>query len=278
MSYQTIAESGALSQDRLEEANLAFKQQQQKVLAQQAIVAKHQSAIARQQQAIAAAKARLDNMSAALNPSDSEIAIAQKRITQAEARGEATLSNLRRERETLKQQTIDTQKQLERYQRQLQQKIKESDRNTIKASASGTLFKLNLRNLGQNIQSGAEIALIAPLNTSLLAKAYVSPQDINQVNLNQPAQLKISACPYPDYGTLKGKVTQISPDAIQTEDNSSSKSGFYEVTIQPETSKLSQGNNQCSLQLGMEAKADIIAKKETVLRFLLKKARLIVDF
>ena len=275
--YQTIAESGALSQDRLEETNLAVQQQQQKVLAQQAIVAKHQSTIFRQKQAIAAAKARLNNMSAALNPSDSEIAIAQKRITQVKARGEATLADLRRERETLKQQAIDTQKQLERHQHQLQQKIKESDHHTIKASASGTLLKLNIRNLGQNMQSGAEIAHIAPENTFLIAKAYVSPQDINQVNLNQPVQLKISACPYPDYGTLKGKVTQISPDAIQTEDNSSSKSSVYEVTIEPESSTLNQGNNQCSLQLGMEAKADIIAKKETILKFLLRKARLIMD-
>ena len=275
--YQTIAESGALSQDRLEETNLALQQQQQQVFSQQATVAKYKSAISRQKQAIVAAKARLDNMSAALNPSDSEIAIAKTRITQVKARGEATLANLRREQETLKQQAIDTQKQLERHQHQLQQKIQDSDRHTIKASASGTLFKLNLRNIGQSLQSGTEIAHIAPENTVFIAKAYVAPQDINQVNLNQPVHLKISACPYPDYGTLKGRVTQISPDAIQAKDNSSSKSGLYEVTIQPETLTLSQANNQCSLQLGMEAKADIIAKKETVLKFLLRKARLIVD-
>lgn len=277
--YQTIAQSGALSQDRLEEINLAFQQQQQEVFAQQATVGRYQSAIARQQQAIAAAKARLDNMRASLNPSDSEIAIANKRITQVQARGEATLANLRREQEVLKQQAIDTQKQLERHQHQLEQIIKDSDRHTVKASASGTLFKLNLRNPGQNVQSGAEIAQIAPINTSLLAKAYVSAQNINQVSLGQSAQLMISACPYTDYGTLKGKVTQISPDAIQPENNSSSKPSLYEVTIEPESSTLNQGegNNRCSLQLGMEGKADIIAQEETVLRFLLRKARLSVN-
>ena len=280
--YESIAKTGALSKDRMEEAKLAYLQQEQEVRSQQAIVERAQSAISRQRQAIAAAQARLNNMVAALNPSNAEIAIAQKRITQAQASGEATLATLNREREVLKQQTIDTQKQLERYNRQLQQTRKNSDRTVIKAPSNGTLFQLNLRNSGQNVQSGTEIAKIAPENSSLLAKAYVKPQDINQITIGQPAQLRISACPYPDYGTLKGEVTQVSPDAIatqggSTEDNIANSQGLYEVTIQPESLTLSQGAHQCGLQLGMEGEADIIAKEETVLKFFLRKARLVAD-
>ena len=280
--YQTIAETGALSQDRLEETKLAYLQQEQEVRSQQAAVERSQSAISRQKQAIAAAQARLNTAVASLNPSDAEIAIAQKRITQAQASGEATLATLNREREVLKQQAIDTQKQLERYNRQLEQAFINSDRTIIKAPTSGTIFQLNLRNSGQNVQPGTEIAKIAPENSSLLAKAYVNPQDINQITIGQPAQLRISACPYPDYGTLKGKVTQVSPDAIPTQgnpapDNTANSQGLYEVTIQPESLTLSQGNNKCALQLGMEGKADIIAKEETVLKFLLRKAKLIGD-
>lgn len=220
--------------------------------------------------------------SAQVQEAQANLNLAQVELEQAQASGEATLATLNREREVLKQQAIDTQKQLERYQRQLKQALINSDRTIIKAPTSGTLFQLNLRNSGQNVQSGTEIAQIAPKNTSLLAKAYVNPQDINQVKIGQSAQLRISACPYPDYGTLKGKVTQVSPDAIQTpgdtaQDNLANSQGLYEVTIKPETLTLSQGNNKCVLQLGMEGKADIIAKEETVLRFLLRKARLIVD-
>ena len=280
--YQSIAQTGALSQDRLEEAKLAYLQQEQEVRSQQAIVERAQSAISRQGQAIAAAQARLNTTVAALNPSDAEVAIAQKRITQAQASGEATLATLNREREVLKQQAIDTQKQLERYNRQLKQTRKNSDRTVIKAPTSGTLFQLNLRNSGQNVQSGTEIAKIAPESSSLLAKAYVKPQDINQITIGQPAQLKISACPYPDYGVLKGQVTQVSPDAIatqggSTEDNIANSQGLYEVTIKPESLTLSQGAHQCGLQLGMEGEADIIAKEETVLKFFLRKARLVAD-
>ena len=278
--YQSIAQTGALSQDRLEETKLAYLQQEQEVRAQQASVKRSQSAINRQNQAIAAAQARLDNMVAALNPSDAEVAIAQNRITQTQASGKATLATLNREREALKQQAMDTQKQLERYQRQLKQSLKNSDGAIIKAPTNGTLFQLNLRNSGQNVQPGTEIAKIAPEDSSLLAKAYVKPQDINQITIGQPAQLRISACPYPDYGTLKGQVTQVSPDAISTQGGAGAANtaqGLYEVTIQPESLTLSQGAHKCGLQLGMEGEVDIIAKEETVLKFFLRKARLVSD-
>ncbi len=280
--YQAIADSGALSQDFLEEAILEHQQQEQQVLAQQATVQRYRSAIARQNQAISAAQARLNNMSAALNPNDDEVAIAQKRINQAKASGNATIANFNREKEALNQQVIEITKQLERHQRQLQQAQINRDRTIIKAPISGTLFQLNLRNSGQNVQAGTEIAQIAPEQTSLLVKAYLNPQDINQVHVGRPAQMRISACPYPDYGVLKGEVTQVSPDAIQTvggnsQETNTNAQGLYEVTIKPESSTLSQGKSTCSLQLGMEGRADIIAKEETVLRFLLRKARLIVD-
>ena len=52
---------------------------------------------------------------------------------------------------------------------------------------------------------------------------------------------------------------------------------FYEVTIEPEYLSLGKDNNQCTLQLGMEGRADIITREETVLKFLLRKARLLTD-
>jgi multidrug efflux pump subunit AcrA (membrane-fusion protein) len=103
--------------------------------------------------------------------------------------------------------------------------------------------------------------------------------------------LRVSACPYTDYGTLKGVVSQISEDTIKPQNNgatataaataSSQQEGavgtFYEVTIQPEVLSLGKGKNQCQIQVGMEGRADIISKEETVLQFFLRKARLIPD-
>ncbi len=288
--YQKIAASGALSQNQVEEAQLEVEQRRQDVIAQKAAVERQQREIARRRQAIAAARARVKNVRVALNPSNAEVAIATENIAQEQATGQATLATLKREKEALIQQAIEIQKQIERDTSDLKQIEKDLQQTAIKASADGVLFQLALNNPGQTVLPGEEIARIAPVNTSLSIQALVPAQEIGNLELGQLAQIKISACPYPDYGVLQGVVNNISPDAIDLQSNSSNGSktptsasqsfgaAFYEVAIKPESLTLGQPNNQCSLQLGMEGVADITTKEETVLKFMLRKARLITDF
>ena len=284
--YTIIAKSGALSQNQLEEAQLDVKQKEQAIISQQAAIQRQNQEIARQKQAVAAAQARLNNSQVALNPSDAEFAIALENIEQEKATGEATLSSLKREKEALIQQQIEIQQQQARDRQELQQLEKDLTRTAIKATADGILFQLNLRNSGQTVTLGAEIAQIAPLDRSLVIQALVPAQEIDKVEIDRPVQIKVSACPYPDYGILKGVVSDIAPDSITPQINSASSSvnsatnleaGFYPITIEPENLVLGKAENLCKIQLGMEGQADIIAKEETVLQFLLRKSRLSMD-
>ncbi|MGH2413697.1 MAG: HlyD family secretion protein, partial [Microcystaceae cyanobacterium] len=285
--YQDAAELGALSQDQLSEAQLAVEQQEQAVQAQTATVEAQKKTIAERQQAVQAAVARRQRARAALNPTQSEVAIASEQIAQEKASEKATLATLNKEREALIQQQIELQKKLDRDTRELQQVEIDLSQTTLKATADGIIAKLNLRNPGQTVRSGEEIAQIVPSHSPLVMKASVSPQDIGKLAVGQPVQMRVSACPYPDYGTLKGVVSQISKDtnkstenreAIATSPTSNQQLAFYEVTIKPTRLVLGKGNNQCAVQLGMEGRADIISREETVLQFLLRRARLIADF
>lgn len=284
--YQTIAASGALSQNQLEEAQLAVVQQQEAVAAQQATVEQHQKGIERQRQAVEAARARLENTRAALNPIDAEVAIAEENIARERATGKATLASLHRDKEALIQQRLEIEKQIESDNSELQQVEKEIAQTAIAAPADGILFQLNLRNAGQTVRMGDQIARIAPSQTVLAIEALVAARDIGKVKIGQPAQIRVTACPYPDYGTLKGSVTNISPDVISSQNNrsseevvaNSSSNNFYAVAIEPESLSLNLGQKKCLVQLGMEGRADIISREETVLQFLLRKARLIADF
>ena len=125
----------------------------------------------------------------------------------------------------------------------------------------------------------------------MLLKARVATQDISSIRSGQRGQLRVSACPYPEYGRLKGTVTAVSPDAIvgnRTDSESfaaastatffnSEKSRYYEIIIEPEQIVLRQGKRQCRLRAGMEAEATIIARQETILELALRKARLLSD-
>jgi HlyD family secretion protein len=243
------------------------------------------------QAAVKSARARRKRTEATLNPTAATVAIAQERIAQEQAKGEATLATLRKEREALIQRRVEFQNQLSHDQKELQQIQSEQRKSVIRASSDGIILNLNLRNPGQVVRPSDAIAQIAPNNVPLLVKATVATQDINHVAIGQNVQLRIFACPYPDYGTLNGVVSAISPDAVTPQTNSAGatsppatteadtnpSASYFEVTIQPERLSLGNGDRQCSIKPGMQANADIISKEETPLQFILRKARLLTD-
>ncbi|MEH2425462.1 MAG: HlyD family efflux transporter periplasmic adaptor subunit [Nostoc sp.] len=295
--YESVAAQGALSKDQLEEAQLAARQQEQAVKAQQAAVEVQQQTIERLQQAVSAVIARRQRAQVAVNPSNTEVTVATERIAQEKAGGESSKATSEKERQALVKQQIEIEKQLEHDTSELKQAQIDLAQTTIAATADGIVSQLNLRNPGQTVQAGEELVQIVPTNAPQVLKAAVASENQSKLKIGQKVQMRVSACPYPDYGTLNGKVQAISPDAMssagyanapQNNGTNASMNGttspkaavagaFYEVTIEPETLVLGKGKNQCHIQLGMEGRADIISREETVLQFFLRKARLMSD-
>jgi HlyD family type I secretion membrane fusion protein len=267
--YAPLAESGALSKDKLEEAVLDVQQQEQEV---------------------AAAVAGVQQAQTAVNPSDAEVAIASAQIGQARASGQGAIANLTKEQEALVQQRIQIQEKAVRDQQDLQQVETDLSRTQITATTDGIIAKLNLRNADQTVAAGQEIAKIVPSHAKLMIKVSIGSQDVDKVKIGQQTQLRVSACPYTDYGTLKGTVKTISPDAIAPpaqKDPSDqtptpgqaggSAAPIYEVMVEPQSLALKQRSKACKIQPGMEGRIDIISKQETVLQWLLRKARFMAD-
>jgi HlyD family secretion protein len=234
---------------------------------------------------LSSAEAQLSRVEAALNPSEAEIEIASQNIVQQRASGEATLAMLLRERQQLLQRVTEYQTTLGNYEDDLRQIEADISSAVIRAPVSGVIQEFTLRNSGQMVEQGELVARIALADNALEVKAFVAIQDIGDIVVGQTVFMRVSACPYPDYGTLRAMVTAISPDAITSQDPgriAERGTGFgsmtaYEVTARPETLVLEDDGRSCKIQAGMEGRADIVSREETVLRFLLRKARLITD-
>ncbi|AFZ27613.1 multidrug resistance efflux pump [Cylindrospermum stagnale PCC 7417] len=267
-----IVASGAVPRSLFEEKEQALKSAQAK-LEQAKATAKN--LLEDKEQALQVAQTNLDKAKTAINPHNSAVTVASERIRQEQARGEGTVAGLKRERESLLQQRLEVQKQLVRTRQELQQIGTDLSKSVIRAPISGVLLQLNLRNPGQVVQPSEAIAQIAPLDTPLQIKAYVQAKDIDKVQTGQKVQMQVSACPYPDYGTLKGIVKNVAPDALAV--NKNNPATAYEVTIEPETLYVGRGEHLCDLKSGMEGRADIISRRETVLQFILRKGRIITD-
>jgi HlyD family secretion protein len=269
--YEQLAQVGAIGKREFEQKKL--------------IVTQTQATLEGEKKAVDIAQAKVQAASAAVNPSNATIAIATERIAQEIARGRATIATLKKEKQALIQRRVEIQNQLGQSQKELLQVARQLQDTILRASSDGIILKLNLRNPGQVLRASEAIAEIAPNNAPLVIKAMIPTQEIKNVTIGHKAQLRIDACPYPDYGTLKGVVKAVSPDAITSTNNTdAAKSGsttpapsYFEATIQPESLTFGNGDRQCHIQSGMEVKADIISQEDTVLQFMLRKARLITD-
>lgn len=244
--------------------------------------------IKEKEQAFKASLARLQRAKAGLNPSNATVAIASERIAQEKAKGESTLAILKKEQEELIRRHVEIQNQINTAQTEFKQVSTDLQKTIIRASDTGTILKLEIRNPGQVVRAGDAIAQISPNQAPLVVKARVVAADISKVRLCKAIQVKqctegrvimrISAYPYPDYGTLNGAVRGITSDAITPQTNSNLASvPYYEVIIQPDQLNLSKSNQSYAIQSGMEVTAEIIAQQETVLTFMLRKARLLTD-
>jgi HlyD family secretion protein len=289
-SQREYGERQAVTQADLEEAIASLELAQDEMARYQSLV--DQGVVSQLQYkekaaAVSTAKARVVRAQAAIHPTGANVDIAQDRIVQEQARGQASIANLRKERESLLQRRLEIQTQLLRDQKELRQVETDLQKSVVRATSNGTILQLSLRNPNQVVRPSDPIAQIAPSGTGLVIKAQVSTQEIGKVKPGQRVQMRLGACPYPDYGILQGKVTHISADTIASQSSTagaapqSSAQGnsgkSFEVTIQPDRLTLEQDQKQCSIQSGMEAEASIVSREETFLQFVLRKTRLLTD-
>ena len=278
---QSVVASGAISRSLFEEKEQEVKSAQAKL---EQAKANAKDLMSEKEQALKIAQIKLETAQNKINPHNAAVTVASERIKQEQASGESTLAALNRERETLLQHRLELEKQTIRSRKELQQVKTDLDQTVIRAPITGTLLQLNLRNPGQVVQPSQPIAQIAPINGPIIIKAFVQPQDIDNVKPGQKVQMQVSACPYPNYGTLHGTVRNVAPDALPMGNNSAepgvpaARMVGYEATIEAQTTYVGSGDHQCHLKAGMEGRADIISRQETVLNFILRKARLIADF
>lgn len=156
---------------------------------------------------------------------------------------------------------------------------------TVRSPVAGVVFRLEVTSPLQTVSAGQQLASVAPSQAELVAKVAVQGEDIDNIKPGQRADLRLQACPYPDFGTLRARVVAISPDALRPqpiqaggkEGEPIAVSGLYEVTLQLEQLALRSAARRCDVRLGMALTADITTRQEALLRFVLRKTRLWID-
>ena len=85
------------------------------------------------------------------------------------------------------------------------------------APVAGTVQQLAVNTVGGVVTPAQPLMVIVPKDNVLEVEAMLPNKDIGFVNPGQEAEVKVETFPFTKYGTLHGKIIQVSSDAIQDE-------------------------------------------------------------
>jgi multidrug efflux pump subunit AcrA (membrane-fusion protein) len=203
-------------------------------------------------------------------------------VAEATATLNQAIRNLDAVRSEARSRQAELRKELAGIDRSSQEGARKLVNATVRSPVKGVVFQLQVQNPQQTIGAGQALAVITPSSAEKVVKVEVRSEDVETVRPGQLAELRIAGCPYPDYGTLQARVIAVSPDALpqrggpEGTEGTAASSNLYEVTLKPSRTVLRSGGRSCAVKLGMQLQADIITRQETILRFVLRKTRLLV--
>lgn len=150
---------------------------------------------------------------------------------------------------------------------QIQEQIRSSRerevRENVTPPVTGTLHTLHVNTIGEVVSPGTVLAEIVPDGVPLMVEAMVAPHDRAKVWPGQDVNVRVSAYDYTTYGSLKGKVLEVSADTYKHEVTAQH---YYKAMIETENSGFDE-NSQ--LIPGMTVELNILAGKRTLLGYLL---------
>jgi hemolysin D len=180
---------------------------------------------------------------------------------------------------------------------ELVKSVEKAAHTVVVAPVDGTVQELTVTTIGQVLNHGQQLMTVVPDAQPIEVEALVSNTDIGFVGEGQPAVIKVDTFPFSIYGTVSGKVSHVSKDAVyagnirqalptasqaaQPEgaeglDNSSvpgTRDLVFPVTITLDQTKMEVRGKDVALSPGMTVSADILTGRRRIIDYLLAPLR-----
>ncbi|MBR1224207.1 MULTISPECIES: HlyD family type I secretion periplasmic adaptor subunit [unclassified Bradyrhizobium] len=141
-------------------------------------------------------------------------------------------------------------------------------RTEIRSPASGYINELFAYTVGGVITPAAKIATVVPENADLKFEIRISPADIDQVRVGQPARVRLSAFNRTTTPELKGKVAMVSPASARDPSNGQEHYIAHVRLLQAEEDLIQQKGLR--LVPGMPAEVFVSTQERTAASYLAK--------
>jgi len=265
-----LVEAGAISKKYLLDAQQVLRDRQSAITKNQL-----EEVTSTQEREFEAEQALRDRTSAiAANESELPQTLAQAEqlragLLQKQAEGRRTQIEAQQKIQQLEVETTQLKAQIAENQNLLSSAKAKLKQRFLYAPVDGVVSSLNIPNPGEVVQPGQTIAEMAPQNAPLVLSASLPNQEAGFVKIGMPAQVKLDAFPYQDYGMVTGKVLSISPDAKPDE----RLGAVYRVQVALDRSYFTANHQTIKLKAGQTASAEIIIRRRRIADIILDPIR-----
>ena len=149
----------------------------------------------------------------------------------------------------------------------LNQEIKDKDMYIVRSPVDGTVDQFSGVYRGSSIQAGQSLAVISP-DSTLCLEVYVTPRNIGFMSVGMPVNVQVESFNYNEWGTILGRVKDISSDFLTDSQGNS----FYKVKCEMERDYLQLKNGRVGkLKKGMTVNAHFMVTRRSLFDLLYQK-------
>ena len=238
-----VAEQGGISR-------IQFLKQQEEVLNTESEIRQLEQEEARIKAAIAEGKSRLTNT---FDTTRKELTVQigdnTKRIAEIDSQFSKAIA--------------DNEKRLSEIEGQIKQAEVALQYQELRAPVSGTVFELKA-GLGYvaNTNTSESVLKIVP-DDQLIAKVYITNQDIGFVKEGMPVDVRLDSFPFSEFGDIKGTLTSIGSDALPPDQ--ANPTYRFPAKVQIAKQVIIINGREIRLQSGMSLTANIKIRDRTVI-------------
>lgn len=162
----------------------------------------------------------------------------------------------------------DVESEIAQLGQELLKAVRRDERNRLHAPVAGHVRVLTIHTIGEVVTSGEQLMTLVPRDTGLEVEAMLLNKDKGFVHVGQEVAIKVEAFPFTKYGTVPGRVVDVSNDSVQ-QDESRGGAHVFPVRISLDRSTIPVNGEDQQLTPGMSVTAEVKTGKRRVIEYIL---------
>lgn len=150
---------------------------------------------------------------------------------------------------------------------QLAKARRRTDLVSLTAPEDAVVLEIGHKSVGSVLKDAEPLFVLVPLNAPLEAEIEVAPADVGMLRVGDPVRIKIDTYPFQKHGTVRGKVTHVSPDTFSRQGPMGADQTYYLARVSLDDTRLDGVPAPTLLLPGMTLSGEVVTGQRSVISF-----------